>query len=72
MPANQLPFCDAAQFSNEERIKAWSFCDYMMRRNPELLRTMDQIDLHAPQQRAQRRRHGLVVRRDERRKQLVP
>ncbi|MFY9344985.1 MAG: CAP domain-containing protein [Planctomycetota bacterium] len=43
VPANHLPFCDAAAFTNEERIKAWSFCDYMMRRNPEMLRTMDQI-----------------------------
>jgi hypothetical protein len=41
--ANKLPFCDAAAFTNEERIKAWSFCDYMVRRDPEMLRTMDNI-----------------------------
>ena len=43
VPANKLPFCDAAAFTNEERIKAWSFCDYMVRRDPEMLRSMDQI-----------------------------
>lgn len=43
VPANKLAFCDASNFSNEERIKAWSFSDYMMRRDPEMLRTMDQI-----------------------------
>lgn len=43
VPANTLAFCDASNFPNEERIKAWSFCDYMMRRDPEMLRSMDQI-----------------------------
>ena len=43
VPANKLAFCDAANFSNEERIKAWSFCDYMMRRDPAMLKTMDEI-----------------------------
>lgn len=43
VPANKLPFCEAAAFTNEERIKAWSFCDYMVRRDPEMLRAMDQI-----------------------------
>jgi hypothetical protein len=43
VPANRLPFCDTAAFTNEERIKAWSFCDYMVRRDPALLRTMDQL-----------------------------
>ncbi|MEO6593784.1 MAG: CAP domain-containing protein [Planctomycetota bacterium] len=43
VPANMLPFCDASAFTNEERIKAWSFCDYMMRRDPEMLRAMDAI-----------------------------
>ncbi|MCA8964272.1 MAG: hypothetical protein H6838_19170 [Planctomycetes bacterium] len=41
--ARDLPFADAATFTNEQRIKAWSFSDYLMRRNPELLRDMDQI-----------------------------
>jgi hypothetical protein len=43
IPANKLPFVDAASFTNEERIKAWSFCDYMMRRDPTMLRTMNEI-----------------------------
>ena len=43
VPANMLPFCDASNFTNEERIKAWSFTDYMMRRDPEMLRSMDKI-----------------------------
>jgi uncharacterized protein YkwD len=51
VPANMLAFCDASNFPNEERIKAWSFCDYMMRRDPELLRSMDQI---AQEMRSQR------------------
>jgi hypothetical protein len=42
IPAIDLPYCEAATFSNEQRIKAWSFCDYMMRRDPELLRKLDQ------------------------------
>ncbi len=41
--ARDLAFCDAAEFSNEQRIKAWSFCDYMMRRDPAMLRDLDQI-----------------------------
>jgi hypothetical protein len=45
VPANKLAFCDAANFSNEERIKAWSFSDYLMRRDPELLLAMDRIAL---------------------------
>lgn len=43
VPANKLAFCDASNFPNDERIKAWSFSDYMMRRDPEMLRTMDRI-----------------------------
>ncbi|MBL8752932.1 MAG: hypothetical protein JNK15_06480, partial [Planctomycetes bacterium] len=43
VPATRVPFCDAATFTNEERIKAWSFCDYMMRRDPMMLRELDQI-----------------------------
>jgi hypothetical protein len=41
--ARDLPFCEAATFTNEQRIKAWSFCDYVMRRDPMLLRRMDQL-----------------------------
>jgi len=43
VPASKLAFCDAANFPNDERIKAWSFCDYLMRRDPELLKTMSAI-----------------------------
>jgi len=43
VPARDVPFCDAATFTNEQRIKAWSFCDYVMRRDPKLLQDMDQL-----------------------------
>jgi len=43
VPARELPFCEAASLTNQQRIKAWSFCDYVMRRDPELLRTMDRM-----------------------------
>ncbi len=43
VPARELPFCDAASFTNEQRIKAWSFSDYLMRRDPQLLRDFDQL-----------------------------
>ena len=47
--ASELPLCDAAKFTNEQRIKAWSFCDYMMRRDPKLLQAMDRLrDLKSP------------------------
>lgn len=52
VPANTLPFCDASDFTNQQRIKAWSFTDYVMRRDPELLRTMDKIALAMKQRRA--------------------
>ena len=45
VPARKIPFVDAASFSNEERIKAWSFCDYVMRRDPKILRDMDRLAL---------------------------
>ena len=45
VPANKLAFCDASNFSNEERIKAWSFSDYMVRRDPTMLQKMDAIAL---------------------------
>ncbi|MEO0481329.1 MAG: hypothetical protein AAF196_17815, partial [Planctomycetota bacterium] len=41
--AVDLPFCTADDFSNEQRIKAWSFTDYVMRRDPQLLRALDQL-----------------------------
>ncbi len=43
VPAVDIPFCDAANFTNEQRIKAWSFCDYVMRRDPTLLKDMDRL-----------------------------
>lgn len=52
VPANQLPFCEAAAFTNDERIKAWSFSDYMMRRDPDMLQSMDRIALELKQQRS--------------------
>jgi len=52
VPANKLPFCQAAAFTNDERIKAWSFSDYMMRRDPEMLRSMDQIAQQLKQKRS--------------------
>lgn len=50
VPARDLPFCDAAKFTNEQRIKAWSFCDYVMRRDPQLLRDMDALGLQLASQ----------------------
>jgi len=41
--ASMLPLVKAATFTNEQRIKAWSFCDYVMRRDPKLLRDMDRL-----------------------------
>lgn len=40
-PAAKLPGISAADFSNADRIKAWSFCDYVLRRDPKLLRVLD-------------------------------
>jgi hypothetical protein len=51
VPAQDLPFCDAAKFTNEQRIKAWSFCDYVMRRDPQLLRKMDALGAEMTKQR---------------------
>ncbi len=36
-PAARLPLLKAAQFPTDARIKAWSFCDYLLRRDPALL-----------------------------------
>ncbi len=40
-PAAHLPLIQVASFSNEERIKAWSFADYLLRREPKLLLALD-------------------------------
>ena len=47
VPAIDLAWCDAATFTNEQRIKAWSFSDYVTRRDPELLRKFDRMILDA-------------------------
>lgn len=39
--AAELPLFVAAKFPNEARIKAWSFCDYLVRRDPSLLQDLD-------------------------------
>ncbi len=40
-PAAHLPLISAAKFSHEERLKAWSFCDYLLRRDPMMLLALD-------------------------------
>ncbi len=39
--AARLPLLKAAQFPTDGRIKAWSFCDYLLRRDPLMLRHLD-------------------------------
>lgn len=39
--AVQLPLIDAAKFNDEMRIKSWSFCHYLVLRDPALLRYLD-------------------------------
>ncbi|MGE3353500.1 MAG: CAP domain-containing protein [Planctomycetota bacterium] len=40
-PAAHLPLITSAEFTSEERIKAWSFCDYLLRRDPSLMTSLD-------------------------------
>ncbi len=40
-PAARLPLLNAAQFPDDARIKSWSFADYLLRRDPALLRHLD-------------------------------
>jgi hypothetical protein len=42
VPAVRLPLISAAKFDDASRIKSWSFCHYLMLRNPTLLRKLDQ------------------------------
>ena len=42
-PTAQLVLLDGAKFSNEERVKAWSMADYLLRDRPELLLQLDAI-----------------------------
>jgi hypothetical protein len=37
VPAARLPLIKSSDFPNDARIKAWSFCDYLLRRDPVLL-----------------------------------
>lgn len=39
--AARLPLLKAASFPNDARIKSWSFCDYLLRRDPLLLKALD-------------------------------
>lgn len=39
--AARLPLLSAADFPDDGRIKAWSFCDYLLRRDPKLLLDLD-------------------------------
>lgn len=41
VPAAQLAFLKASAFPTEGRIKAWSFCHFLLLRDPELLRKLD-------------------------------
>lgn len=43
VPAIEIPYFDAATFTNEQRIKAWSFTDYLVRRDPQLLKKLDEL-----------------------------
>jgi len=40
-PAARLPLLKAAEFPTDGRIKAWSFCDYLLRRDPALLKHLE-------------------------------
>lgn len=40
-PLAKLPLLSAADFPSEARIRAWSFCDYLLRRGPSLLLALD-------------------------------
>ena len=39
--AARLPLLKAAQFPTDARIKSWSFCDYLLRRDPKFLLELD-------------------------------
>lgn len=39
--AARLPLLEASSFPTDGRIKAWSFCDYLLRRDPLLLEHLD-------------------------------
>jgi uncharacterized protein YkwD len=41
LAAARLPLLSAADFPDEGRIKAWSLCDYLLRRDPRLMQVLD-------------------------------
>jgi len=41
--AARLPLITADKFPDDARIKSWSFCDYVVRRDPDLLRSLDKL-----------------------------
>lgn len=41
--AAQLPLITADKFPDDARIKSWSFCDYVVRRDPTLLLDLDKL-----------------------------
>lgn len=43
-PAAQLPLITADKFPDDARIKSWSFCDYVVRRDPTLLLDLDRLN----------------------------
>lgn len=40
MPAARLPLLKSSDLTTDARIKAWSFCDYLLRRDPTLLQKL--------------------------------
>lgn len=42
--AARLPLITADKFPDDARIKSWSFCDYVVRRDPGLLKSLDQCN----------------------------
>ncbi len=47
VPAIDIPFCEAATFTNEQRIKSWSFTDYLVRRDFKLIQELDRLGAEA-------------------------
>ncbi|MEO6710492.1 MAG: CAP domain-containing protein, partial [Planctomycetota bacterium] len=43
-PAARLPMITADKFPDDARIKSWSFCDYLVRRDPDLLKSLDKLN----------------------------
>ncbi len=63
--ASEIPFVEVGSFTNEERIKCWSFCDYVMRRDPNLLRQLDRAGLEDLAQKDRPRSLGQRKQRGE-------